>query len=132
MKIKKDSWHYQHMKMMGFYPANRTNLCGYMRGLIMSILLIPMIVVSPLVFYWSLYFPITTSLLIRFLHLILIIWGAVGTIIFISILVLIVGVFILDRLPPIPDFKIPELKNNIVLEYIKAKKQKICPIIEFQ
>ncbi len=133
MKIKTDSWHYQLMKNLGMSVYSRTNLCSYIRGLLMALLTLPMTILSPLILYLVMPLKLVTitswQAIILFL---LIVWGVVGAGIIVlivagSIVYLICGVIDVVNLPTI---HLP--KNNIVIQYIKAKKQKICPIIEFE
>ncbi len=140
MKIKTDSWHYQLLENAGLIPKNRKNLCSYMRGLLMALLIPPMVVVSPLVLYWSFSFPEIDKVpvILSAIYLLITIWGFFGTIMVMGILLVVIIALVYklgDKLYesiPLTISNIHWPKNNIVIEYIKAKKQKICPIVEFE
>ncbi len=123
MKIKKDSWHYQLQKITGITnPQYRTNLCMYIRGLLITMLLPPLVVLVPFVL-----FVLTMS----FGYSIVITGIGVGVVVLI-----IIDLFnekIVPHLPSLPKRKQNKLKEpKLIIEYLKAKKQKICPLIEFE
>lgn len=145
MKINKNDWHYKIQEKNNMYPKYRTNLCDYMRGLSIALLielskkiLIPIwLITSPFILIYYMLSDTPTIGLNGFSDQTL-----VGALI---IGIMIDTMIILDKIWPIispylPKWEKKEKKEkikkekgpNILLEYLKAKKQKICPIIEFE
>lgn len=120
MKINKNSWHYKFLnKHMNVYPI-KNNLCGYFWQVVghlalsvfvlTSCLFIVLTMLSPLLLFFK--FKINEFL--------------VAGIIIDILIILILLPALLRKI-----FKKPIGSNNLILEYIKAKKSKLCPIIEF-
>lgn len=144
MKINTDSWHYKIQYRNYINPEDNNNLCAYMRGLIlalatelMAIVIIPIfLITSPFIFLYSffneyLYDNETWRLLFGL--------SIIGTIIDIVIILNKIKIWT-NMIEPFlhmlttKEQNIEEKKDkkpNIFIEWIKAKKQKICPIIEF-
>lgn len=118
MKVKRGSWHYRISKL-GSYESSKDNLCVYFWAVIIKIALM-IFIPSTLIFIG--YFFFTDPMWVSNLILLTFIFSAIG-------------------LPPLTIYLIrkklldgesPEMPyGNIVVEYIKAKKAKICPLIEY-
>jgi hypothetical protein len=121
MKISKESWHYRLMKWAGITdPTVRTNLCSYMRGIFLTITI-----------------PTILIYLLLNLEQNQIFEAAIIVVIFdIAILVLlgyaILSNFYSENIKHVlfPN-RIKRKEPNVFIEWLKAKKQKICPMIEF-
>jgi len=116
MKVKRSSWHYKISNFGGFENCN-DNLCVY---------------------FWRTVFKIVVGVLLAVL---------VGTVLYayltspfiLSITILILFLVSCVALPVLAICylrkklgKPPEMPyGNIVVEYVKAKKNKICPFIEY-
>ncbi len=142
MKISKQSWHYQLYQLMERLDIvtmyDKNDLCSYMRGLIISISIPITMILSP---YTAYLFHITGVLdshppLVSFLVLAgLFLWTIVGLIAD-CLLIFVIGIhyinkYIISKIPK-REKQQKEKKPNILIEYLKAKKQKICPLIEFE
>jgi len=141
MKISKNSWHYK-MLTEKFFFADRWNpsrsLCLYfwqvMFRLAMGVF-ICMVVASPLVFLMvnvNGYLPETLGVAVA-------IWALLGTFILaicgmILILLFLTGVMYLVEKLKSRYFPKKEYtpKESLIINYIKAKTDKVCPIIEFK
>lgn len=123
MKIKKSSWHYKVSSIIS-HPYDGDTLCFYFWRLVTAIAVIVLVIGTALTgiyIYLTSNFAASNSIMIGFIISYialpwLIIWelrkkfGQIGRPIEIEI--------------EIPD-------DNIVLEFIRAKKAKICPLIEY-
>ena len=130
MKIKKDSWHYRFIKWTGKDPS--PNLCNYFWQVVgpplfvTLIALLLVIAVAGMIFEhgWSLLWMIPLGLL----------GGAVLILIIASVAL---GYETLREKyfgpKPVKEPKPEkEKKPNIFIEWLKAKKAKVCPILEFE
>lgn len=122
MKVSKNSWHYRLMEKIGICdPYDRTNLCSYIRGILFTVFIPIALVLAPIVLYFI--YPLLNSkyeaqtileaIKITFFFL----WGLFGSMID-GFLLIIIGV---------------EYYNKNIKPYLpkRARKKKICPIIEF-
>jgi hypothetical protein len=131
MNIKKTSWHYKLIKFFDFYPSN--SLCPYVRQILAALAISAFLVIVAIamfvVFVWSpghvlLALMGIVGITAKELGLGLMVWGiyALAGIVF--------GGHYLrkkhrERNPV-------EKEPNIVMAYIKAKKEKICPTLNFE
>lgn len=140
MKVNKNSWHYKLLTenfcfISGWEEWHISNsLCLYFWQVmfrLVSGLGLGLIATSPLVFWGTLLLGLHPSDLVFFGRLL------VGLGIFVTFALTAVGAlasivyageFIRDKLPR-KEYK--EKESNLFVEYIKAKKNKLCPIIEF-
>ena len=118
MKIKRNSWHSKISNFGKKYPGEYPdNLCKYFWrfvGKIVFLLWAITITVSLIFIYFTNPFWICTTIVI--------LWFVLS--IFLSILV----IWFVRKKFGVP----PEIPGeNFVIEYIKAKKEKICPFIEY-
>lgn len=140
MKISRQSWHYQLMERIGIVTIyDRSDLCSYIRGLIISMFVPITMILAPytayLLFYLTNVFIIYLPPVSFLMLLGLVIWMGIG-LVFDSLLVLFISINCIDKyiLSKIPkrETQYKEKKPNILIEYLKAKKKKICPLIEFE
>ena len=148
MKISKQSWHYRLVNDSFTLPSN--NLCTYVWQIIVSLIFWLIFIM----FVSSAAFIIASGLAVFVLPHFVDVWGYEGhwRVKKLIELVMVFGAlfwivcagfsisylwgFLIDKL--ITDrregsFKsVKSRKPSIVSEYIKAKKQKICPMIEFE
>lgn len=136
MKVSRDSWHYKLVSaLVNDWP--KRDLCGYMRQVCLALFVSALTLIPCVLIVVSLIAPIWLvetgasevsqgcGLLIA---MGVILWGAM----------LCVGVtqllkWCLDKLSGHLRSKPKEVKRpSIATEWLKAKKQKICPIIEFE
>jgi len=118
MKVKRSSWHYKASNFgNGGFENRNDNLCWYFWRLIFKVVVG---VAFTIVICMMLYAYFTSPLLIP--HTILLLF-------FVAIFAVPIAVIYLIR----KKFgKSPEMPyGNIVAEYIKAKKNKVCPLIEY-
>ncbi len=116
MKVKRTSWHYHVSTLLCNYEKN-DNLCWY---------------------FWRLVFTIL-GLAGATAFIILAGYAYVTSLQFISTSILIVAMFLAIVLLPLAIYflretigKSPEIPcENILFEYLKAKKRKVCPLIEY-
>ncbi len=129
MKISKSSWHYKLIKRYEEEPAN--NLCVYFWQVVLG-LLIPVFIIGAVSFI--IFFIISDTLIFMS--------GVIGFILFVLFLVY-VGLPLYDKYiepfynkyikrEPKPLKPKKDKKPNLTIEYLKAKKQKICPILEWE
>jgi hypothetical protein len=105
MKISKRSWHYRYLRsFMCLQPYEiRDDLCGYVRQLLVHVLLLP------------LYGSVLAALFVgRFVEM------AFG-----SLVQKVATVFAR------PEPKPSEEKESLIGAWLRAKKDKICPLVEF-
>lgn len=140
MKISKQSWHYQLMRKLDIVNIyDRNDLCSYMRGLIISMSVPITMLLAPYIaylFYITKILDTTPTLSISSLLLMLLfVQTVVGLLIDIGVILLIsihyIDKYILSKIPK-RETQYKEKKPNILIEYLKAKKKKICPLIEFE
>lgn len=121
MKINTKSWHYRlKSRILGRFIMHQ-NLCAYFWGCVLSILL-PAILVSLILF-----------LVVFFIYIMFTEPG------FINICLIVLSVIGCFALPPIGIywFRRKTIKQylvpgeEVVVEFIKAKKSKLCPLIEY-
>lgn len=133
MNIKKTSWHYQLIKWFGASPSD--SLCPYVRQILLyvavSLFLVVIAVAIGIVFVWN---P---------LHVVAAAFGLVAIspdALFVGCLVwaayAVIGIWYggryLWKLYKARNPYQPVLKEpNIVVAYIKAKKEKFCPTLKF-
>lgn len=133
MIIKKTSWHYKLIKFFDFRPSN--SLCPYVRQLVLACLLV--------LFNIAVGIAISIVFVLQPIHVLLALAGlmvitpnalAIGLIGW-AVWVLI-GIFVgghwLRKWNRERNKSKPETEPNIVMAYIKAKKEKICPTIDFE
>lgn len=140
MKISKNSWHYRFIDWIDIVNIDsRKDLCSYMRGFFITTGIITFFLGAPLVLLYSYfagligYVPEATikSILIFFVML----WGFIGSAVDGLIVLVIVSHIMCEWFVNIFPERIESEKvkrPNIFIEYLKAKKKKICPLIEFE
>lgn len=129
MKISNQSWHYKLMKWVGITdPRDRTNLCSYIRGIFLTITIPLVLILSPIIIAIVLLLGLEPSGWI---------FAATIVTIFEVAILIVIGYTILsdyysETIKHIlfPN-RIKRKEPNIFFEWLKAKKQKICPMIEF-
>lgn len=128
IQISRESWHFKLVKF--FFDQYSNGLCQYVRRLILSMCIAAALCVVacggvwflfglPIKFGLSFFYDIAYTkeqLVLTYISLAVWVIGLVG----------ISGVLIKDRIESNPD-----RKPSVFVEYIKAKKQKVCPNIEF-
>lgn len=140
MKISTKSWHYRSMEKAGIVdPHNCINLCMYIRGLLLTFIIPIWFIISPFLTYISLQFylpnarynpPISEVIGITFMLV-----GIYGTFIDLVIIYSMVDEFYVNHIQQHLSFLNKPKKEhypNIFIEYLKAKKQKMCPLVEFE
>ena len=123
MKVKRSSWHYK-LGLLGDTEPYNDNLCRYFWRLVGRLAIF-------LVFlFLALYVPFFVGYLVYLFC----VGPFISNVIMASFVVLsialstmVIKVFRKKLGKPIGTFG----ENNIVVEYIKAKKRKVCPIIEY-
>ena len=128
MKISKTSWHYRMLSKMDMLPKE-PSLCPYFRNLIFSLAIITLssavvigilgVMLSPIVHFLSIF---TVSA--KVLEAAAVLWFCCG----ILIIAIPAAIWGIER-----SFR-RDKKNKeptIVGQWIKAKKEKICPMIDF-
>lgn len=117
MKIKRTSWHYKISNLLTTYEKDYDNLCIYFWRLVgtcaLSLFGISLICVL-LYEYFTSHIWISNTIFILWLLLSI-------------VLPLLIIRFLRKKVGKLPKASF----ENIVLEYIKAKKEKVCPIIEY-
>lgn len=116
MEIKRSSWHYKISNLGGFERGN-DNLCCYFWRLVGKLVLIFAVT---FIFCLGVYTYFTHDLLIANTILLLFIISSVA-------LPLLVIHFIRQKLNKSPEMPY----GNIVIEYVVAKKRKVCPLIKY-
>ena len=118
MNIKRNSWHYK-ISLLGTdtYEKSTDSLCLYFWRLVLKsagILLLSIIIPCLIYAYFTSHFVISTSIMVIFV---------------VSCVALpISAIWYLRKLTG-SQLKIPG--ENIAFEFIKAKKNKICPLIKY-
>lgn len=116
MKVRRSSWHYK-IRNLGVYPPDNENFCRYCRTLAFNlfIILILTTTVAEVAYkFFSDPFWISNSIMVLF--------GV--TSVFLPMLSI---SFIRKRLGhPV---KVPQ--ETLIIEYLKTKKNKFCPMIEY-
>ena len=119
MKINKNSWHYKYARLIRQGPMPET-LCGYVTGTFGLTLLVLFLVflfftltIAPIMVFGFDYEPLRAlgegGLIMDFMMLF---WGVIFLVIYLY-------------------NKCTE-NNNIFFEYLRAKKDKVCPLIEYE
>jgi len=116
MKVKRTSWHYKASTLFCDFEEGHTNLCWY---------------------FWRLVFTVVFILAILSLAC-LALYVYFTSLQFVSNTILAVAIILAIILPPLAIYflreilgKAPELPKNILFDYVKAKKRKVCPLIEY-
>lgn len=131
MKINEKSWHFRLLQQTCYskarrYQNNGGSLCGYFWSVVWELVCLAsmaflmlgalwIFVYQPISYIWA---PDDDKFVIVMIWAILLGVGAASF----------VGVYIHKKLPKKDKNKTKE--PNILVEYIRAKKQKFCPIIE--
>lgn len=156
MKISKESWHNKVLEFygMGLEEGEKTNLCSYFLSIVLFTAILPiaypiyfiangiksmwekaedyqtyiklgLIILFSIAGIVSLYVLITNNdgNLPDWLELILVMSSAIG-LIFLALISIAIGIIFIEKSKE-------DQTVSLVKEYLKAKKQKICPIIEF-
>ena len=112
MEFKKDSWHYKLYKIVSDgYPPSTTNLCAYFWKVVFGLFSIAIGCV----------FGLTLLGLIGFVFYKFTLYSFAG----LGILLLLIALLVIrDRRPY-------NREPGLVYLYLKAKKDKVCPIITF-
>lgn len=131
MQVSRKSWHYRFNAYVSFCTESETNLCGYfwftVGNLLKSIITVGILlgvifgpvdgIGNALVGDWGLHYSLI--LLVGVLGLCVTVCISVG---------LIIGIF-----KSIDYLKTPSVKKpGLVGSFVKAKKDKMCPMIEFK
>lgn len=116
MEIRRSSWHYK-ISNFGSVERSNDNLCCYFWRLVGKLALISVITFA---FCFSIYIYFTSDLLIANTIAILFLCLSIALPSFIIH-------FIRRKLGKSPEMPY----GNIVVEYIAAKKTKVCPLIEY-
>ena len=116
MKINRKSWHYKVSNLFTDYESRLDNLCVYFWRLIGTIVLfsvLSVLAVIGVIVYFVSPFIISTTIMVLFI---------------VSSMVLPVLAIYYFR----EKFGTPEIaKANLLFDYIKAKKKRVCPLIEY-
>ena len=116
MEFKRSTWLYK-ISMLGRFESTRDNLCNVFWGLVarvmMTVLVICFMSTLGYVFYTDFWFRFASAVILYIAFSGFISWLAVH--------------LLREKLGKSPE--IPG--SNIVIEYLKAKKAKICPFIEY-
>lgn len=117
MKVSKKSWHYRllHQTMEGCPEFEYNNLCSYFWAVVSTL-----IVKIPIIIFLALILVVTSP-----------IWGVVC-----------LGFYLYDRrdrrlrksagLNPWQDWPEPEKEPSLLRAWLRAKKEKVCPMIEYE
>jgi len=121
MKISRRSWHYRYLnKLDMIYTGGAQNLCTYCQKLIIAVVLIPL---AGLI--------VLTVLLLPFW------WWVVGVPLYLAVLVGmvdIVGLYFIwreHRGYRRDSGKLKHKEPSLVVSWLKARKAKICPLVEY-
>ena len=118
MKVKRDSWHCKISNWGNRFPNQVSdNLCLYFWRMIFKICFVAFYIIA----LTALGYLFCTDFAFRFIWMVILYCGFS---IFVSWFAIHYLRFKLGKSPEIPG-------GNIVIEYIKAKKAKICPLIEY-
>ena len=145
MKVNKNSWHYRLLTgdIFGIQGVNSWNvsssLCLYFWQVVFMLLWkgVALIFLTPFVINSLLILPLVSTL--GLITTGVIVQGDTGlTVLVMELIVIIVFVIVLAGLSLYTFLKdktdladVVEKDPNLFVEYIKAKKNKLCPIIEF-
>lgn len=131
MKISKNSWHYRFIRSTGEIP--KPGLCDYVWQLLKPIGVLIILFLIACVLMYPLGEVVLTKMSVAqigtdWLTMIVatIIGLVIGTIVAIISAVIVVYALILK------DKVCTKQNNGVMMTYIKAKKEKSCPIIEFE
>lgn len=132
IQISKTSWHFKMVKF--FFDGNSRGLCQYVRRLILSMCIATCLFFVGCGAIWFMFgLPIKFALS-YFIDITYakdeLVMTAISGLVWAFCTVCICGSFIKDRFIARRKPK-PEKKPSVFIEYIKAKKQKVCPNIEF-
>jgi len=117
VKVRRKSWHYRLSHLLGNLERRSDNLCAYFWRMVVVLLVLSFILFCVFQMVYTLFMnPATLEIMI-----------------FVSVIVLIFAA------PPISIYYLrkwlghsPELPaENIFIEFAKAKKRKVCPLIEY-
>jgi len=117
MKIKRSSWHYKISNFGTAYESEHDSLCWYFWRAVAKTIFIFTVTIwlsTTLFFYFTSPQFISTTIMILFM---------ISCIIVPSLAIHYLRK-LLGKSPEIPG-------SNILIEYLKAKKAKICPLIEY-
>lgn len=118
MKIKRSSWHYKVSKFWEVFERDNDNLCRYFWRIVGKLFVLCFVCFALVLCLYG-YFtdPQIVSNTIMLLFVIS------------SFIIPILAIWYLRKKvgKPIGAFK----EDNIFIEYVKAKKRKICPLIEY-
>lgn len=141
MKLSKDSWHYKALTQKLLFIEGKSeyavdrNLCGYFWQVvwrILSVFGIYAFALSPLVFWTTLLLEIPDQ---GFLHIALTFFGMFASCFYAFFGIAWLCIPLTNHvIIPIAERVFPEdteEKVNIFTEYVRAKHDKVCPVLEF-
>ena len=131
MKISKNSWHYRFIQATGEIPKH--GLCDYVWQVlkplgVLAILFIIAVIVT---------FPIGETIITQMSvapvgnHWLTYLASAIVGLIAGTVIVIVSAIFVVCACN-LKDKVFTNNKNGVTMSYIKAKKEKSCPIIEFE
>ncbi len=116
MKVKRNTWHYWFYKLAcGHWPPRRTNLCAYFWKTVLGLGMTTLAITLAVAFMVLIGFGFYNHTAIAFM----ILGGIVGIVGFIFLCVYLNDVY-------------QDSEPGLVRLYVKAKKDKVCPLIEFE
>ena len=132
MKISKKSWHYRLISF--FYTKPERNLCAYIQELLISFLMLFCLLFISVAAVIGLGFGIGYATLYFIGISDIAIWKSILVSV-VESLILVGSITLYEKRKVkklLEEIEGKEPKESLVLNYIKAKKEKICPLIEFK
>lgn len=133
MIIKKSSWHYKMIEWFGHTPSN--SLCPYVRqillGIALSVFMAAVAVAVFIVFVWNPLHVLAALMGIVSITPNQLMVGLIGWAVW-ALLGIFVGGHWLRKWNRERNKSKPEKEPNLIMAYIKAKKDKFCPSLDFQ
>jgi len=117
MKVKRSSWHYRISNFGNDFENKHDNLCRYFWRIVIKLVLacfITNVFIMFIYFYFSDLQFVSNTILILFL-----------------ISIVIVPILAIHYIRKIKGEPVELPYENILYEYMKAKKRKVCPLIEY-
>lgn len=143
MKINTNSWHYKIAEDFGTnsWKSPSENFCAYFWQVVLGTIAVILICAGGLVLFCASCYTVFCTLLIPIYHvftnfnlidsLYLLCWALALEIIIRKNIPITWKLHDILYYAPWHNLKAKDMEPNILVEYLKAKKQKICPIIEF-
>ena len=130
IKKKKKSWHYKLVKWWGMKHSQ--SLCVYFWQVVASLTVVPLLVLSVILLGVVLFITVITGIIVFPSVLLGVLSTETEELLFFTFVGGLSWTVIFSVLYVLYSNRVKHKQPSLIFSYIKAKKDKVCPIIEFE